>query len=442
MIGFLGLLIAIAGLMAAWPSHASNRRASREASLRSAYTTFANDSAILDRKYYRDTGALHPLSQDSEKLLGGLLGRPGWCYTGGPLRVMNDESIKITLKEDGYDDWITPRLRRTGLFPYKRWDLLSNLRTTTGEGPKWSSRVFAVNFISGTYESGFKFNLYEGEYYDFYNTSIGMGLLAAFEQASANGTNTKLSRLRSKMWTATSESIEIQGYFALTAVSCLTVVVNDEGASMLLHRRGYDLADNRGMVGVIPSGSHSTFLDADTPVTFLDTLKREFAEELLDVDETGESPRRRVVEEAVDGLIQNDRVYLLGIGMYPTQGYFMVLALCVIDERSASVKSWLSSKGATSVVETFIANYEGDIFVAPFKQKEIDAIRRIHRRTPCLGEIIRIISENFDEVNRYVIDANNLSIVDKNPKSLLRDRLTSISRAVFKLIWHGPQHKD
>ena len=126
------------------------------------------------------------------------------------------------------------------------------------------------------------------------NTSIGMGLLAAFEQASASGTNTKLSRLRSKMWTATSESIEIQGYFALTAVSCLTVVVNDEGASMLLHRRGYDLADNRGMVGVIPSGSHSTFLDADTPVTFLDTLKREFAEELLDVDETGESPEEEL----------------------------------------------------------------------------------------------------------------------------------------------------
>ena len=90
---------------------------------------------------------------------------------------MNDESIKITLKEDGYDDWITPRLRRTGLFPYKRWDLLSNLRTTTGEGPKWSSRVFAVNFISGTYESGFKFNLYEGEYYDFYNTSIRDGFV-------------------------------------------------------------------------------------------------------------------------------------------------------------------------------------------------------------------------------------------------------------------------
>jgi hypothetical protein len=269
-----------------------------------------------------------------------------------------------------------------------------------------------------------------------------MGLLAAFEQASANGTNTKLSRLRSKMWTATSESIEIQGYFALTAVSCLTVVVNDEGASMLLHRRGYDVADNRGMVGVIPSGSHSTFLDADTPVTFLDTLKREFAEELLDVDETGESPRRRVVEEAVDGLIQNDRVYLLGIGMYPTQGYFMVLALCVIDERSASVKSWLSSKGATSVVDTFIANYEGDVFVAPFKQKEIDAIRRIHRRTPCLGEIIRIISENFDEVNRYVIGVNDLPIVDKNSKSLLRDRLASIPRAVLKLIWHDSQHKD
>lgn len=70
MIGFLGLLIAIAGLMAAWPSHASNRRASREASLRSAYTTFANDSAILDRKYYRDTGALHPLFSGFRKTTG------------------------------------------------------------------------------------------------------------------------------------------------------------------------------------------------------------------------------------------------------------------------------------------------------------------------------------------------------------------------------------
>ena len=79
--------------------------------------------------------------------------------------------------------------------------------------------------------------------------------------------------------------------------------------------------------------------------------------------------------------------------------------------------------------------------MAPFKQKEIDAIRRIHRRTPCLGEIIRIISENFDEVNRYVIGVNDLPIVDKNSKSLLRDRLASIPRAVLKLIWHDPQHK-
>lgn len=437
MIGFLGLLIAIAGLMAAWPSHASNRRVSREANLRSAYRTFANDSAILDRKYYRATGALHPLSQNSERL-GGLLGYPGWCYTGGSLRVMNDESIKITLEEGGYDDWITPRLRKAGLFPHKKWNLISNLRATTGEGPKWSSRVFAANSISGTYESGFRFSLYGGEYYDFYNTSIGMGLLAAFEQASADGTNTKLSRLRNKMWTKTSESIRIQGYFALTAVACLTVVVNDEGALMLIHRRRNNVADNRGMVGPIPSGSHSTFLDADTPVTFLDTLKREFAEELLGVDETGESPRRKVVEEAVDGLIQNDRVYLLGIGLYPTQGYVMALSLCVIDERSAPVRSWMSSKGVTSVVEAFIANYEGDIFVAPFERKEIDAIRRIHRRTPCLGEITRIISENFDEVNKCVTGAtDDLSIVDKNSENLTQDHLTSMTRAVLKRIWHG-----
>jgi hypothetical protein len=270
-----------------------------------------------------------------------------------------------------------------------------------------------------------------------------MGLLAAFEQASADGTNTKLSRLRNKMWTRMSESIRIQGYFALTCVACLTVVVNDEGALMLIHRRGNNVADNRGMVGPIPSGSHSTFLDVDTSVTFLDTLKREFAEELLGVDETGESPRRKVVEEAVDGLIQNDRVYLLGIGMYPTQGYVMALALCVIDERSATVKSWMSSKGVTSVIEAFNANYEGDIFVAPFERKEIDAIRRIHRRTPCLGEITRIISENFEDVNKYVTGVtDDLSIADKNSDNLAQNHLISMTRAALKRIWHGSSGKD
>lgn len=172
---------------------------------------------------------------------------------------------------------------------------------------------------------------------------------------------------------------------------------------MLVHRRGDEVADNRMMVGPVPSGSHSTFLDADGPVRFIDTLKREFAEELLDVDETGESPRRRTVDEAVEGLVSRDNTYVLGVGFYPVQGYLSVLTMCVIDERSASVKSWKTRRKVASVTEAFTENYEGTILEIPFEASEIDVLRRLHRRTPCLGEIACIIGDHFDEIKDQIM---------------------------------------
>lgn len=408
VVSVVSILVAVVGLIISLPTHASNRRATREANLRSAWMAFARDSATLDRLYAKGTpGGLLPLSP-SHSRFGGLLGHSEWLYPGGRLRRLDDAIDETTLSEGvKRDDWITPELRRSGLLPYGSWDLLSNLRVVTGEGPQWSSRVFAVHSVEGSYDAGFSVRLYEGEFYDFFNTSVGMGVLAAYRHASQGRVDRALCRLRSRIWDTgagcTPKSVVTQGYFALATLACLTVVVSDRGVHMLVHRRGNEVADNRMMVGPVPSGSHSTFLDADGPVRFIDTLKREFAEELLDVDETGESPRRRTVDEAVEGLVGRDNTYVLGVGFYPVQGYLSVLTMCVIDERSEPVKSWKSRRGVASVTEAFIDNYEGTVLEVPFELSEIDVLRRLHRRTPCLGEIACIVGDHFEEIKEQVL---------------------------------------
>ena len=411
VISVVSIIVAITGLIISLPTHASNRRATREANLRSAWMTFARDSATLDRAYAKGTpGGLLPLSC-SHGRFGGLLGHSEWMYSGGSLRRLDDEIKEEVVVSEGvkYNDWITPELRKAKLLPYPSWDLLSNLRVVSGEGPQWSSKVFAVQSVEGSYNGGFSVKLYEGEFYDFFNTSVGMGVLAAYRHASKGRVDRAQCRLRSKIWDVddgrTVKSVAVQGYFPLATLACLTVVVSDRGAHMLVHRRGNEVADNRMMVGPVPSGSHSTFLDADGPVRFIDTLKREFAEELLDVDETGESPRRRTVDEAVEGLVGRDNTYLLGVGFYPVQGYLSVLTMCVIDERSASVKSWKARRKIASVTDAFTANYEGTILEIPFEASEIDVIRRLHRRTPCLGEIACIIGDHFDEIKNQIMQA-------------------------------------
>ena len=409
LISVLSVVVAVIGLIISIPSYSLNRRATREANLRSAWMTFARDSSTLDHLYANGESGGLPALSESHRDFGGLLGYPQWCYSGGPLRTLNEgiRRISVLPENDKCDDWVTPRLKKAGLLPYHKWNLISNLRVVSGDGPQWSSRVFATRTLRGSYNDGFECDLYEGEFYDFFNTSVGLGVLAAFCHASDRPIDPSLRRLRDKLWSKSVDSgslrVDVQGFFSLATLACLTIVVNDEGASMLVYRRGAEVADNKMMLGPVPSGSHSKFLDTDESVTFLDTLKREFAEELLAVDESGESPHRSIVEESVRGIVGEDNTYLLGVGFYPVQGYLSVVTMCVIDERTEAVQSWLARHDAESVLDVFTANYEGGLLVVPFERQEIDVIRRIRRRTPCLGEITRIVSEHFDEIAERIL---------------------------------------
>lgn len=409
MISIMSILVAAVGLVISWPSYSANWRVTREANLRAAWLTFARDSATLDHAFASGRFGGLPAFDESNSKFGGLIGYPEWCYSGGELQTLKAgiKGVEVVSDEVIYEDWITPKLRKSGLLPYGNWNLLSNLRVVSGDGPQWSSPVFATKSIAGSYETGFSVKLYEGEFYDFFNTSVGLGVLAAFDYTPSSPVSSELKKLRNKIWetndSGDSKIVTTRGYFALSTLACLTVVITDEGAKMLIHRRGNNVADNKMMVGPVPSGSHSKFLDTDESVTFLDTLKREFAEELFDVDETGESPHRRIVDNLLEGLVGEDNTYLLGIGFYPVQGYMSVLTMCVIDERSDQVKDWLSTRDTKSVIDAFKTNYEGNLLVMPFEHQEVDVLRKIHRRTPCLGEIARILSDNFDEIVKQVV---------------------------------------
>ncbi|AKK06625.1 hypothetical protein CMUST_11570 [Corynebacterium mustelae] len=423
----------------------SDRREVRRNKLRAAYLAFQKDSPTLDRMFAKglkggtagnQRGGLPPLPSDNEDS-GGLLGFERWCFSGGELK--NLDVVQALVEPAGHqsrgvckvvrktrDKLLFPNLlKRSALLPNKKWDLVSNVRVFLNEGPKWSSKVYAVSKISGNYKNGVTLTLYEGEYEDYYNSCIGMGILAAH-----NPNSRSLRNLRKRMWVQEKgcSDITVKNHFALVAVGCLTVVINDNGPAMLLHRRGINVADNQEMIAEIPSGSLSSFLDnpindtSDREVFFLDTVKREFAEELLNVDETGESPQRKIVDERLRGLIGEDNVYFLGIGFYPVQGYLMVLSLTVIDERDESVKDWMKRNDTDCVIDALTENYEGTIMTMPFGKEEIGVIRKLHRRTPGLGEITRIIESNFDEINKEI---------NKHARQRTNRSLTSRFRTIF-----------
>ena len=176
--------------------------------------------------------------------------------------------------------------------------------------------------------------MYEGEYFDFYNTCFGMGLLAAFQGASRRASRVNRN-LRRKIHEGMRGgcSVCLKGRFALVAVSCVTFVIGGDKEYILLHQRSAKVVENKSMLGIVPAGSHQTFLDAEDRIALLDTVKREFAEELLGVDETGESPSGSEVDDAVKSFVGPDNVYFLGIGVNPVQTYAQVLAMCVVDQR-------------------------------------------------------------------------------------------------------------
>ena len=64
---------------------------------------------------------------------------------------MKLDSVTEVLSEYEYEDWVTPSLGRAGLLPYRKWDLVTNVKTVLESGPGWSARTYAANSIAGAY---------------------------------------------------------------------------------------------------------------------------------------------------------------------------------------------------------------------------------------------------------------------------------------------------
>ena len=388
--GHLGVTIAFLGLAITWYRVSGEWRQSRELNLRIAYQNFSSSQAKLDR----GQSDFYPGYFDGEEKGNSLVTRPEWCYSGG--RLVKLDSVTEVLSEYEYEDWVTPSLGSAGLLPYRKWDLATNVKTVLESGPGWSARTYAANSIAGAY-GDLTISMYEGEYFDFYNTCFGMGLLAAFQGASRRASRVNRN-LRRKIHEGMRGGCSacLKGRFALVAVSCVTVVIGGDKEYILLHQRSAKVVESKSMLGIVPAGSHQTFLDAEDRIALLDTVKREFAEELLGVDEAGESPSVGEVDDAVKGFVGPDNVYFLGIGINPVQAYVQVLAMCVVDQRDEEVQKWLQSKGVASVEEGFTANFEGDLVTRPFTKGSLRSVYNSYRRTPCLGQVSLLLFKYFE----------------------------------------------
>lgn len=177
MIEAVDVLIALLALTITILQWKSARLKNRETNLKSAYQRFMGAQAALDRSKKEYFPKWVDLAEENSLLL-----HPDWKYAGGEPLTIDRLHINI----DDVFGSSAPRckeihraLRRAGLLPRGGLDLVTNMRVFANAGPAWSSKVMAARDIQGNYSTGLRMSLYEGEYFDYFNTNFGLGLLGA-----------------------------------------------------------------------------------------------------------------------------------------------------------------------------------------------------------------------------------------------------------------------
>ncbi|MBR6952087.1 MAG: hypothetical protein IKH56_10245 [Oscillospiraceae bacterium] len=245
--------------------------------------------------------------------------------------------------------------------------------------------------------------LFRGTYFDFQDSCEVLVYETTHAARYRNGDDAfSLMVLEDSMpaRNAVGDLFATSGRFAGIGVNAVTLLYRVRGESaplMLLHHRGErSVAENAGTWSVIPAGSW-TPIGEDEPDDFdalpVNTVYREFAEELLGVEEA----EQLGVPQLLDGRLLRQPVVLLGFGFEPVSTKLELMAALQMDLADPDTRALLGGSMDRAELEAFFrSNYEGTLKLVPFTRPYLKQYRRDVRSAPVLKEILAILEEHFD----------------------------------------------
>lgn len=419
LVGPVGIVISAIKYFLKRPEELSKKKKEKFVELYKDFLQNVNKYEEIAHEYY----------EKQEKILcNHLVYKPCWIHQKGEkLLKLNDVEIKCHefLDKEKTLENIKAQFNKA-IVPDNKQDFEHNLRKLPLTREYKDQPTFAIKtFDLNEKECKATLDVYLCSFFDFLNTSIPFQYETVYEHKNKTHEEHSQKSIRKKY-----DILDTTKRLSTIGISVLTIfkniktrsatnersenVVETSDCRFLLHKRSADVATSPNQIHVVPAGYYqpskiqkvetqnerNEMLKRKTDHLML-TVKREFIEEIFNVDEAITYPNETVVNELLKTYqIENvfEEIYLLGCGFSPLAMNFEILAVAVIDVNQMNM-----GKTEEEIHNKIKNNYEGMIELRPFKKELLEHyIMNMPTTTAPLKFAFNIIINDFDNIRNQL----------------------------------------
>lgn len=364
-----------------------------------------NDSLLAERNFYTATALSLYQKQYGDKIdqSAALVCKPEWIpQAESEIIRMRDLTLRIADNGARWHDTDKKRRRiQHRILPDRKenfaWEVKFHLKKNL-----FSLPLFALADVERS-SDGCCLVLRRGEYFDFYNTCEFPAFEMAYVRRIKKDTTLEMEDL--PLRSHQRELFNLTNRFAGIGIDTITIfhnLLDDDGTKrsfFLLHKRSSTaVAEGPGQYHCIPAGSfqpatESNSGDLDPYDEPEHTVLREFAEELMNMDECTELNAAELYEELqIEEFAAH--LYYLGVGFEPLNTKTELLSALVLDMDDPDIANAKFLRGCTTKAELAARlkeNYEGSVSFKPLTHAFVNQYAKMSSATPSFRQIMRVI---------------------------------------------------
>lgn len=364
----------------------------------------ANDSMLSERSFYTATATALYREQYGDTIDpdASLICRPDWTpRTKADILPIRQLHLRLDNEFVWHDEDVKRRRIQRRILPDRNeafaWEVKFHLHKNL-----FSLPLFALAGVENG-ASGTTLTLRRGEYFDFYNTCEYPAFEMAYVRRIRRKTHLTMDVLPLRCHQR--ELFDMTNRFAGIGIDTLTILHNlpdEDGVKrsyFLLHKRSKTaVAEGPGTYHCIPAGSFQPASEANVgPLDEYDrpehTVLREFAEELMGMDECSELNAAELYDELqVELFIKH--LYYLGVGFEPfnTKTELLTALMLDLDDPAIAGARFLRGCRTKADVEARLkVNYEGTVTLKPFTHAFVNQYARLSNSTPSFQQILHVV---------------------------------------------------